>query len=48
MELIADIRETFVSSPEEDATYRCVDCYAEYDEHKHLCRKCGGERFTRA
>ena len=51
MAFIEGLRETLgadtASAEADDEEYQCIDCYAEFDERKRLCPKCGGEQFER-
>ncbi|WP_256687551.1 hypothetical protein [Halococcus qingdaonensis] len=51
MAFIEGLRETLgadtASAEADDEEYQCIDCYAEFDERKRLCPKCGGEEFER-
>lgn len=51
MAFIEGLRETLgadtADAGPDDEEYRCIDCYAEFDERKRLCPKCGGEEFER-
>lgn len=48
MNIVAEVRDSIVPSSDGETTYECIDCLAEFDEHRHLCPKCGGERFGTA